>query len=276
MGFFNNFFDSTSYKPEIELNKRNTERQNKRLTEKERFDKYENNHIKRFVVNHFIDKNPIKDMTLKDVEILQALYRAGLDVYTEHVIIDKIHMSKKTYDDFIINNHIHDIHSIYELDYEKTYADIYIDDKDRMYKSYSTRPHSTTSVAEMKNIYSSDAMMYFAVIRIDNGFYGLVFRIVDIDNGGKSLIIHPTKYIIGRDSMLNAIKFTAIEGLSQDDVLDIVYKDYSKWGNLVLETKDNIELKVKKVNAYEMIGEWYTYIPHSITLEIEEKVEENG
>lgn len=128
----------------------------------------------------------------------------------------------------------------------------------------------------MKNIYSSDAMMYFAVIRIDNGFYGLVFRIVDIDNGGKSLIIHPTKYIIGRDSMLNAIKFTAIEGLSQDDVLDIVYKDYSKWGNLVLETKDNIELKVKKVNAYEMIGEWYTYIPHSITLEIEEKVEENG
>ena len=119
MGFFTNFFDSTSYKPKIELNEEDTERQNKRLTEKERFDRYENNHIKRFVVNHFIDKNPIKDMTLKDVEILQALYRAGLDVFTEHVIIDKIHMSKKTYDDFIINNHIYDIHSVYELEYEK-------------------------------------------------------------------------------------------------------------------------------------------------------------
>lgn len=270
MGFFNDFFGG------VESNEENTEKKNKRLTEKERFDRYENNHIKRFVVNHFIDKNPIKDMTLKDVEILQALYRAGLDKFTEHIIIDKIHMSKKTYDDFIINNHIYDIHSVYELEYEKTYADIYIDDKDRRYKSYTTRSPSTTSVAEMKNIYSSDGMMYFVVIRIDNGFYGLVFRIVDIDNGGKSLIIHPTKYIIGRDSMLNAIKFTAIEGLSQDEVLYTVYKELSKWGNIVLETKDNIELKVKKVNAYEMIGEWYTYIPHSITLEIEEKVEENG
>ena len=247
---------------------------NKRLTDSERFDSYTNNHIKRFAVNHYISKDPTKNMTLKEVEILHALQEAGLEEYTEHSIVDKIHLSSETYDDFIRCNHISNIHSIYNLSYDLMYSDVYIDENDRRYKSYGRNP-ITASVSSMMNIDYSDSDIYFAIIKSDIGYYGLVFRIVYTDSKERVLTIHPTKYILGRDYPPNILKFTAVEGLSQDELVKEIYNGYSSWADSKIESKDILELKIKKVNAYEMIGQWYRYIPHTIILEAQERIE-NG
>ena len=264
MGIFSKYFNwnyggkEKSVSDEISKNK-----------ELEKFKSYEDNTIKWSIINHYIDKDIDKHMSIHDVKFIESMIAASkkngiIDMLSR---IESIVLAKEL---AINTGEIIDkteVKAVYCLNYDKMYNSVFIDYENEKYMRLVTSKNR--SVYDESTGYGPMDDIYFMVLRLKGSdeVYGVVVR-----EKNNKLIIHPTIYTIVDDTsdiINNTITFKAVDSLSVAETTKAIYSTIpEKKANKYLENIDSY--KVYKTYSYNAGNLWwYKEIP--ITISLKEK-----
>lgn len=242
-----------------------------------RFNNYTDNSIKRFVVNSYIDKDVIRNMTISDVRLIDRLLAFGDYEFKESLsLVDKVVMDKETNDELADEVSVISLHN---LPSTTTYDDLYIDSENKRYMRLVT--DSNIPIGNRYNEYYCNDPLYLIILKDNktNSLYGMVLRLVtNNDPNTYTLVVHPTKYALINDSIANyslpkdSVSFIAIESLTQNELIFLT----NNRDQVILKEKYSSKFynhcKVSKTKAYATRDiYWYAIMPQCITLTLREE-----